>query len=141
MIRRLALLLLIGWPLTAAADSVQFKDYEIFFTTFRSTLIPADVAEAHGITRSESRIIVNVTVQKARKPVRATVDGLCTNLLNQLFTLGFVEVREETAIYYLASQIVDERDTLRYSINIQPEGEPAAYKLEFNRDFYRSSRQ
>jgi hypothetical protein len=43
---------------------------------------------------------------------------------------------EPNAIYYLANQLVDERDTLRYSISIQPQGSEATYLLEFGRDYY-----
>lgn len=146
MLTRPALIVMVCLGITgfigqAGADSVTFGDYEIFFTTFKSTLIPADIAEAHGITRSDSRIILNIAIRKNGDPVRALIEGTCTNLLNQLTKLGFVEVVEESAVYYLVSQIVDERDMLRYSIDIRPEGQTTSYSLKFNREFYGSARQ
>lgn len=125
------------WYAAAAhGESVAWQGYVIYYTTLKSTLIPAEVAEAHGIKRSDSRIVTNVTIRKDEHPVPARVEGVATNLLNQLFTLSFNEVVERDAIYYLASQVVDERDTLRYKIVVTPEGSRESYTLNFMREYY-----
>ncbi len=131
-----ALLLALMVTLPAAAEQVEWRGYTIYYTTFRSTLVPPDVAELHGITRSDNRILTNITVRRDGEPVRANVTGTTSNLLNQMSTLRFTEVIEEAAIYYLANQAVDERDTLRYRLEITPAGEDDAFELQFNRQYY-----
>jgi hypothetical protein len=49
--------------------------------------------------------------------------------------MEFDEVTEKTAIYYLANQLIDERDTLRFTISVLPAGEADAYELKFMRQY------
>ena len=114
---------------------MKWRGYDIHYTTFSSTLIPQEVAAAHNIVRSEYRIVTNVSILKDGEPVKAKVTGRNTNLLNQLFTMEFDEVTEKTAIYYLANQLIDERDTLRFTINVLPVGETNAFELKFIRQY------
>lgn len=116
-------------------DEVDWRDYKVYYTTFPSTLVPPEVAELHDITRGESRILTNVTVRRSGESVQASVTGTVTNLLNQMTTLEFREVIEEAAVYYLANQLVDEKDTLRYRLEIRPAGENDAFELEFTRRY------
>jgi hypothetical protein len=122
---------------TCQADQfIQWQGYEIHYTTLSSRLIPADVAASHGITRSDNRVVTNISIRKDGLPIRANIRGTATNLLNQRQNLAFTEVMEQDAIYYLANQIVDVRDTLRFVLFILPEGTSEAYELAFVRDFY-----
>lgn len=124
-----------------SGEPVRWNGYDIYYTTFRSTLVPADVARLHGINRSDNRILTNITVRREGEPVRARVTGRVSNLLNQMSSLDFAEVIEEAAIYYLANQLVDERDTLRYTIDIRPQGSEDTFELEFVRQYYGSGGQ
>ncbi len=122
---------------TAHAEQfVQWQGFDIHYNTFSSLLIPAEVAKAHGISRSKSRIITNISIVKNGDPTTAQVTGHSLNLLGQLTNLDFVEVNENTGIYYLANQVVDEKDTLRFSIKIQPAGSEDAFDLKYNRQYY-----
>lgn len=120
---------------SALAETVKWRDYSIHYTTFSSTLIPEEVASAHNIVRSEYRIVTNVSILKDGEPVKAVVTGSNSNLLSQLFTMTFDEVTEKNAIYYLANQLIDERDTLRFTIKVQPYGEPDVYEFKFVRQY------
>ena len=113
-----------------------WKDYEIHYSTFPSKLIPVDVATAHNIVRAENRIIINVSIRRKEVPVRAEIRGTAFNLLSQEIELTFTEVREQQAIYYIASQIVNEKDTVSLQIFIKPKPEKDTYKLEFTRQYY-----
>lgn len=117
------------------AESVTWQGYNIEYTTFVSTIIPPDIARAHDIVRGDNRIIANIAVLKDGKPVTAKIEGSVTNLLNQQSQLNFREVREKDAIYYLANQLIDARDTLRYSLAITPSGSKASYHLQFKREY------
>jgi hypothetical protein len=118
-----------------SAEMVQWRGYEIHYTTFNSLLIPQEVAKAHNIVRSKLRIVTNISVLKEGEPSNAKVIGTNTNLLSQLFTMSFDEVTEKNAIYYLSNQLIDERDTLRFTIQITPNGQSEALELKFMRQY------
>lgn len=118
-----------------AEQQQHWQGYDIHYTTFPSTLIPADIARLHNITRATNRVVTNISVRKNSGPVKVKITGLVNNLLNQQYKLEFEEITEQDAVYYLASQIVDEKDTLRFSISIQPPN-TEAYLLEFVRQYY-----
>ena len=113
-----------------------WKDYDIHYSTFPSKLIPVDVATAHNIVRADNRIIINVSIRKKEVPIRAEIHGTVLNLLSQEIELTFTEVTEQQAIYYIASQIVNEKDTISLQIFIKPEPGKDTYKLEFTRKYY-----
>ena len=125
-------------PHAAFAEINQWQGYDIHYTTLNSMLIPSDVAKAHNITRSKSRIVTNITVRKNDTAVAAKIEGTSTNLLNQLFTLDFQEVKEPGAIYYLSNQIIDERDMIRFKITIAPNDHGEVYLLKFNRNYFQA---
>ena len=123
MLKALTWLLLFTISTDLFADVVHKGDYTIHYTVFPSTVIPPEVASLHGITRSDNRIIVNISVRKTGTPVTAGLTGSVTNLLEQEMALGFAEVVEQDAIYYLASHISLADDILRFSINVRLAGE------------------
>jgi hypothetical protein len=122
-------------PTSLFAETVKWQGYDVHYTTFNSLLIPEEVAATHNIVRSKYRIVTNVSVLKEGEPQLAEVTGTNTNLLNQLFSMSFDEVTEQNAIYYLANQLIDERDTLRFSIQVKPAGQDQVLTLEFMRQY------
>ena len=118
-----------------SAETVQWQGYDIHYTTFSSLLIPQEVAAAHNIARAKNRIVTNISILKDGEPQTASITGRNSNLLNQLYTMDFTEVNESTAIYYLANQLIDERDTIRFDIEIQPVASEESYNLKFMRQY------
>lgn len=135
VVRLLGSFLLLVCCNIACAETIQWRGYDIHYTTFSSTLIPQEVANAHNIIRSRNRIVTNISIRKDGQPVRAQLEGTNSNLLNQLFTMQFTEVIEETAIYYLANQIIDEKDHLRFQISVQPLDQDETLELRFTRQY------
>lgn len=119
----------------AAAETIEWQGYEIHFTTFSSLLIPPEIAAMHDIDRAKNRIVTNISILKEGEPQTAIVRGQNTNLLNQLYTMEFTEVQESSAVYYLANQLIDERDTLRFKIQLTPTGIDDTYEFEFMRTY------
>ena len=122
--------------LPCQAEVVTWQGYEIHHTSLNSMLIPAKVAAAHGIVRSRSRLITNITIRKNNQAVSAEMTGTARNLLGQLFSLDFTEVVEPGAIYYLASQVVDDQDRLAFKIEIIPKGSLETFPLNFTREYH-----
>ena len=125
------------FPVTTNADQfVSWEGYEIHYSAFSSLIIPADVAKVHGITRAKNRIVTNISVRKNDESVAAAIHGSIQNLLGQLISLEFTEVREQDAIYYLANHVVNEKDRIKFDVNIQPVDTTNTYHLKFSREYY-----
>lgn len=129
------LVLLFSYLVGSADQFLRAGDYEIHFASFPSTVIPPDVARVYGITRSDNRLITNISVIKAGEHVPARVRGFSKNLLAQQQELTFSEVVEKEAIYYLTSQIIGERDTIEFAIEVTPAGSEQSYPLKFTRTY------
>lgn len=121
---------------TNASERLDAGPHTIYATALSSLLIPADVAKLHGIVRASNRVVVNVTVLTDAHPARAAVAGVGTNLLGQRIPLDFTEVREQDAIYYLASLVTNEKDTLTFELAVKPDGAADTHTLRFERSYY-----
>ena len=138
----LAFLALLGFAsLAAAENSQQFGDYVVHYNAFRSDTLSPEIAKQYELTRRNNRVIVNITVLKkvmntTGMPVAATVTGHASNLTGQLKELEFKEIKEETAIYYIAETQISDGEYLKFEINITPEGETGPARLQFNKRFF-----
>ena len=120
----------------AAEQKIQIGEFEIHYTAFPSMLVPADTANLHGLTRAENRLLLNLSVRRTGEPVPARVTGQVVNILNQAQPLTFFEVSEQTAIYYLAEVVNQEKDWLRFTLEIEFSKDHPPYVLELNRQYY-----
>ena len=127
-IKSLFMLALLGLGANAAAENSKvFGDYVVHYNAFRSDTLSPEIAKAYELTRRNNRIIVNITVLKkvmgtTAKPVSATIAGNASNLTGQLKNLEFREIKEDTAIYYIAELKVSDGEFLKFKLNITPEG-------------------
>jgi hypothetical protein len=111
-------------------------EYDVHYIAFNSSFLQPDIAAAAGLVRSKTQGVVNVSVLKAGKPVAAQVSGGVKNLLGQDYPLTFKQLKEgDEAIYYLAQFPFDSRETLRFSLNIQPTG-AAPISFDFTQEFF-----
>jgi len=127
-------------PAVSAEQSKDFGDYTVHYSAFTTDILSPAVAKAYRITRSKNRAMINVSILKkvmgtTGTPSKAAVIANATNLNNQLREVEFREVLEEGAIYYLAELPVNNGETLKFSLNIIPEGESEAYKFSFQEQF------
>ena len=118
-----------------AAQYEDYRGYRIHYTTFSSMIIPPEVAAMHNIVRAENRVVLNVSVRQGDAPTPADVQGSVTNLLNQRFELEFQEVREQDAVYYLATHLADDDDILRFELNVAPESTGEPLRIAFLRRY------
>ena len=136
------MLALLGFGANAAAENSRvFGDYVVHYNAFRSDTLSPEIAKAYELTRRNNRIIINITVLKKvmgtpGKPVSATVAGNASNLTGQLKNLEFREIKEDTAIYYLAELKVSDGEFLKFKLNITPETEEGPARLQFSKRFF-----
>ncbi|MGB5277231.1 MAG: DUF4426 domain-containing protein [Gammaproteobacteria bacterium] len=141
-IKSLIMLMFLGSGANAFAENSRvFGDYVVHYNAFRSDTLSPEMAKAYELTRRNNRIIINITVLKkvmgtTGKPVEATVTGNASNLTGQLKTLEFREIKEDTAIYYLAELKVSDGEFLKFRLNITPQGEKGPARLQFSKRFF-----
>ncbi len=135
-------LILLAMPLTAQAEqSKVFGDYTVHYSAFTTDNLTPSIARAYNIPRSKKRALLNISVLKktadgSSKPTRVTIKGTATDLSQQLRELSLREISEKGAIYYIAETSVVNAETLKYNLEISPEGETITYKLSFQKQFY-----
>ena len=135
-------LLSLAIPLTAQAEqSKDFGIYTIHYVAFTTDNLTPSVAKQYNIPRSKKRALLNISVLKktadgSNKPSSAIIKGTATNLSQQLRKLDPREISEKGAIYYIAETPVDNAETLKYNLEVTPEGENTTYTLSFQEQFY-----
>ena len=134
---RIALLLMsLCLSLPALAEQKQsYGDLDVHYSAFNSGFLQPEIAAATGLVRSKSQGVVNVAVLKAGTASSARVSGTVKNLLGQSSALSFKEVKEGKAIYYLAQFPFEQRETLRFTLNVTAaDGVP--HSFDFNQEFF-----
>lgn len=122
-------------------SSATFGDYIVHFNAQSTTMLPAQVARAFGIQRSENRAMLNITVLRRNEatedmPVEANVSVAASNLLGQVKNVRLRELREGEAIYYIGEMTVANEEIIKFDISVQPEGLERPYEFSFKQQFY-----
>lgn len=118
------------------ANEQTVGDVTIHYSAFNSALISAEVAAQYGITRSAKTGVLNISVLKNNKSVFANVFGHGKNLLGQLKELGFKEIKEDQAIYYIATFNFANAEKLIFDLQIQAEKAGKLLPLKFKQTLY-----
>ena len=142
LLARLAAVFLLLWIGPASAEqSMAFGDYTVHYSAFTTDILTPEVAKVYGISRSKSRALLNISVLKkvmgtTGQPVRAAVTATATNLSAQFRALSVRELDEHGAIYYIAETTVANEETLKFSVQVVPEGETAPFQFSFDQQFF-----
>lgn len=118
-----------------------FGKYEIHYSVFNTSFISPEVSRSYGIVRAKDKAMLNVSVlmrgkDGIKRPVTAKVSGTQSDLIHKL-EMQFKEVREQNALYYLASFDIRHKTKVFFYLLVQPEGESSPIKVEFNRTLYK----
>lgn len=138
----LALLAICTMTSFAHAEKAQkFGNLEIHYNALTTDDLLPEVARAYKIERSKTRGLLTLSVLKKNEmgvpvPVPAKISILVTNMTQQLSPLTMREIKEGTAVYYLAEFRVAPPDTLTFSGVIETQGEPRR-EVKFSQTFYK----
>ncbi len=135
--QRLALMLLaMCLALPAMAEQKQtYGQLDVHYSAFNSGFLQPEVAAAVGLVRSKSQGVVNVALLQAGKASTGQVSGEVKNLLGQITQLSFKQVKEGTAIYYLAQFPFEQQEMLRFTLNVKG-ADGVAHSFDFNQEFF-----
>jgi hypothetical protein len=125
-----------------AQQAQEFGDFTIHYNALRSSMITPEVAKAYGITRSDSRALINISVLKntenqTTNAVKASVTTSGRNLTGQTRKVEMREINEgDGAIYYIGELSVRNMETFDFTVLVTPEGQSKPYELKFRQQFY-----
>ena len=137
-----ALTVALYWPVQATAEqSRTFGDYTVHYNALSTDVLQPAIARSYGITRSKSRVLLNVSVLKkvmgtTGRPVNAQVTARATNLNNQLKSIDMREAGDSGGIYYLGEVKVDHGEILHFHVEVTPEGSETPHIIEFQQQFF-----
>lgn len=145
-ITRLAGLTTVLTALILAAPAVgqqaeDIGDYLVHYNTLNTNLLSPDVAGAYGIQRSGSRAMLNITLIRKSEDGLGTaasgrVEATAVNLTGQRRELDLAEVRDQDAIYYIATFRIHNEERLNFQVQVQPEGSNRTHEFSFRQQFY-----
>jgi len=128
-----------GWA--QAENSQDFGDYVVHFNALSTNHLPPSVTKQYNIKRSKNRGMINIAVLQKMlgttgKPLAAQVTATATNLTGQQRDIALREIREGTAIYYIGDFPITNEETLRFKVNVKPEGESETQEVNFKQQFF-----
>lgn len=118
-----------------------FGDHVVHYNAQLTNRLPAEVARATGIARSDNGGMLNITVllqgdAREREPVAAEVKVQATNLTGQLQEISIRELRDGATIYYIGEFTVADREFLTFDVTVRPEGVDTSHEFSFRQQFY-----
>ncbi|HOV56568.1 MAG TPA: DUF4426 domain-containing protein [Rhodanobacteraceae bacterium] len=128
-------------PERGQAEQFQrFGDVVVHYNALSSDQLPPEVAKTYGFARSSRKGLLNIAVQREAgsapaRAIAARVEARASNLMGQRIPVSVREVRDGEAIYYLGEFAVAGTDTLRFEVDVTPEGATAPLKLRFSKDY------
>ncbi|TRX55840.1 DUF4426 domain-containing protein [Thalassomonas sp. M1454] len=121
------------------AENMKMLDQlEVHYIGLSTSILQPEIAKQYNIERSRYRGFVNISIldtSKEGKPaITAGLSGSATNLVGQRMQLEFEQIKEGSAIYYIAIVKYPNDETYNFDITINNNGKE--HKLKFQQKFY-----
>lgn len=127
----LALAMLASGPAWSQAHEARAGDYTVRASTVRSDMLAPETARRHGIERSATRGVLNVTVMKDGKTVPAAIEAEAHNLTGRPRPVPLTQTTANGYVSYTGAYDFVHGEVLDFRIRAQPQGGAPALKLEF----------
>lgn len=125
-------------PTAQAENMKKLGHMNVHYMAIGSTFFTPEIAKAYGITRSRFNGLVNISVldntQKGTPAKSVSISGKAKNNVGQFKPLEFTEVKEGSAIYYLAQVSYNNEETIHFDLTITDGKEEQ--RLKFSQKFY-----
>jgi hypothetical protein len=116
-------------------------EYTVHYNALPTTVLGAEIARGYGIVRSATRGFVNIAVLRQQAgeatgtAVAARVEASVRNLSGQRSVIELREIRDQDAIYYFGEFATRGEDTLRFELQVTPEGSNRTIPVRFEQAF------
>lgn len=116
----------------------ELENHIVYYNVFNSTMILPEIARTHNLLRGRDRVYVNIAVVKKSggNGMPAKISGHYRNLMQQKSALEFIEIREETATYYLAPIRFNNEEILHIDITASPADESETANFTITKKLY-----
>ncbi|MFK7955917.1 MAG: DUF4426 domain-containing protein [Lysobacterales bacterium] len=125
-----------------AEQYVGMDDIQVHYSAISTDKLPPAVARAYGITRSQSRAMLNVTVLQTGassdlgKPINGEITASATNLTGQRRDIDMRRIEDSGAIYYVGFVRVTDAETLDFVVDVLPAGKDDPVEVAFRQQFF-----
>ena len=75
-------------------------------------------------------------IMESGTPVTGSIFASAVNLTGQFRELQLREIREQTAVYYIAEFPVANEETLIFTIDVTPMNEPSRFSVRYMKQFF-----
>ena len=126
----------------AGANEQKVGEYTVHYNLFNSSVITAEVATQYNLKRNKNIALLNISVVRNSVDddkvigVVSNVFGQGSSLSGQHKGLAFKEIKEETAIYYIAQVKVFHGERLSFDIKVQPEKQGKLIPISFKQQIF-----
>ena len=136
----LALILAFSAASAVAGEGAAVRDagdYAIHYNAMPSNRLDPEVAERHGLERSEERCVVTVAVIEKRSgnPVEATLMASATREDGRMHHLDMRKIMDEGGVYYVGEVPLTPPASVEFTLEIQPGPDMAPHTIRFQRTF------
>ncbi len=131
--------IVLSWLALIPAQAEQKKQlgvWDVHYIALPTTLLDPTIASQYKIERSKYNGLVNISVlnSKDQAAQQVQISGEAKNLLGQIKSLTFVEVKEGAAVYYIAQYGYQTEQMVSFTIQINQGSQ--SQQLKFNHTFY-----
>jgi hypothetical protein len=124
-----------------AENSTSIPGYTIHHNALLTSDLEPDVAKSYGIRRSTNRAMLNVSIIKdvagtTGEPAAAKVTATGKNTRGQIRNIPLREIKETDAIYYIGDFLVENHETVDFTIEVTPEGESQTHTATIQQQFF-----
>jgi len=131
-------------PVTAGEFVID--DVTVHYSLVNSSVIEPKISTLYNLKRSKNRALLNISVVKnlTKEDTReGKVKGLTANIFGQAVTLvghlkklDFKEIKEENAVYYIATFPISNGERLSFDLKIQPNKVGKLIPIKFKQQVY-----
>jgi hypothetical protein len=135
----LSMFTLLAATVSNAQQSEIFGPFELHYSVVNTTFLDPAVAANYGITRGEKRAILNLAVREkigeGSEARTMLLKGRTWDLIQNQF-LEFREIREGSAIYYIADFKFINEEWRFFEVDFRPAGSDESYTFKFKHQLY-----
>lgn len=121
--------------------SERYGPYELHYSVVNTSFLAPEIAARYQLTRGRNYAILNLALREhledgSTEARSMRLQGSATDLLNKQQVLDFQEIREGSAIYYIAEFRFIDEEWLRFEVDFRPEGATRSYRFELRKQLY-----
>lgn len=120
----------------------RFGDLEVHYIVLNTTTLAPDMARRYDLPRAENQALINLAGRRTQPDGSTTavplgIEGTVANLVGQMRSLAFREVRDPGAIYYLATTTFSDRETLRFTLDVTDQETGRTHSMRFQKELWK----